>query len=124
MNDIAYAIYDYVVENYKKDLKRYIKEVAEDKRNFEYLVILTSKAGESPDFMIVCQGGSLMVSEKEDVYKTFNTNRYVVKYPVEINGIDKVINLREERKKNKKGKGDRKWEEKYFSLTFPANVGR
>lgn len=104
MNDIAYAIYDYVAENYKKDLKRYIKEVAEDKRNFEYLVILTSKAGESPDFMIVCQGGNLMVSEKEDVYKTFNTNRYVVKYPVEINGIDKVINLREERKKIKKEK--------------------
>ena len=101
MNDISYGIYDYVVDDYKKNLKRYIKEVAEDKRNFEYLIILTCEAGESPDFMIVCQGGNLMVSEKEDVYKTFNTNRYVIKYPVEINGIDKVINLREERKRIK-----------------------
>lgn len=64
----------------------------------EFMIILTCEAGESPDFMIVCQGGNLMVSEKEDVHKEFSTERYVIKYPVEINGIDKVINLREERK--------------------------
>lgn len=101
MNDISYGIYDCVIADYRKNLKRYIREVAKDKRNFEYLIILTCEAGERPDFMIVCQGGNLMVSEKEDIYKTFNTNRYVVKYPVEINGIDKVINLREERKRIK-----------------------
>ena len=101
MNDISYGIYDCVVEDYKKNLKRYIKEVAVDKRKFEYLIISTCEAGESPDFIIVCQKGNLMISEKEDIYKKFSTERYVIKYPVEINGIDKVINLREERKRIK-----------------------
>lgn len=34
-----------------------------------------------------------MVSEKENIYKKFNTDKYCIKYPVEINGIDQVIDL-------------------------------
>lgn len=104
MSDIFDAIYDWAVDGYRRDLKRYIKEVAEDERNFKYLIILTCKAGDSPDFILVGQGGELMIAEKESVYKTFDTDRYIIKYPVEINGIEKVIDLRKERAKIKKEK--------------------
>lgn len=99
MNGILNGIYNYAINKYTENLKRYIKEVAMDERNFEYLVILTCKAGENPDVIIVGQKGNLMISKKESFCETFDTDRYAVKYPVEINGIDKVINLREERKK-------------------------
>lgn len=99
MNGIWDGIYNYAINKYTENLKRYIAEAAMDERNFKYLVILTCKAGENPDVIIVGQKGNLMISKKENFYKTFDTDRYAVKYPVEINGIDKVINLREERKK-------------------------
>lgn len=86
-------LFDYLERDYRNNLKRYIKEIAEDDRNFKYLVITTHKAGEYPDFILVGKGGNFMVAEKENIYKKFNTDRYCIKYPVEINGIDQVIDL-------------------------------
>ena len=92
-------LYDYVERDYRNKLERYIKEVAEDDRNFKYLVITTHKAGDYPDFILVGQKGNLMIAEGENIYQHFSTDRYIVKYPIEINGIDQAIDLEKIRRR-------------------------